>query len=188
MTENGGGTQSEEITSEPITSEPVAGHPEASTSRGSRVASALLALSKDHVGTLNPYLCRHLSGHVAYADAWPQLAAATGVLDSLDISALTSDVLNTTLGWKDLPIEIAGTITNRQLIDAYPAKSRAWLRVLGGARVTGYVRDRPGIEGLSRVKATWARRFSTDSVSVDGAHRMSPGLLIESPHPVTVSA
>jgi hypothetical protein len=106
--------------SETLATESVDGHPAGSTSRGSRVASALLALSRDQGGSLNPYLRKHLSGHVASARTWPQLAADTDVLDALDISALTSDVLNTSSGWNELPVEIAGTVANRHLVEAHP--------------------------------------------------------------------
>jgi hypothetical protein len=102
---------------------------------------------------------------VAYAGAWTQLEAATEVLDALDISALTSDVLNSTESWRDLPVGIAGSITNRLLVEAHP-ESRASRRILGAARLTGYARDHHALGGLSRGQVTWARRFVRDSTSV----------------------
>ena len=152
--------------SETLATESVDGHPAGSTSRGSRVASALLALSRDQGGSLNPYLRKHLSGHVASARTWPQLAADTDVLDALNISALTSDVPNTSSGWNELPVEIAGTVANRHLVEAHPRWFRRSLRTLGDARVAGYARGREGGEGLSQVQVTWARRFVRNSVSV----------------------
>jgi WD domain, G-beta repeat len=160
MAAEGGGTPSEAVTAEPAT-----GLPAGTTSRRSRVAAALLTLSRVQTGALNPYLRRHLSGHVAYAEAWTQLAAATEVLDALDISALTSDVLNSTVSWTDLPGGIAGSITNRLLVEAHP-ESRASLRLLGAARLTGYACGHQALGGLSRVRVTWARRFVRGSASV----------------------
>ena len=143
-----------------------AAEPPALMSRGSLVASALLQLSQDRAGSLNPYLRRHLSGHIANTGMWPRLAVATGVLDSLDVPALVSDVLSSTTGWQDLPVEIAGTILNRDLIEAYPTQSRASMRLLGQARLAGWSGEPAAAAEAPQLQVTWARRFVRDTVNV----------------------
>jgi hypothetical protein len=77
--------------------------------RHRRIASALMAAAEPSVG-LNPYVVRHLSGHVAAAGAWDELASSS-VLDHLDPNAVAADAFRTVFGSADLPVEIAGIMS-----------------------------------------------------------------------------
>jgi hypothetical protein len=56
------------------------------------------------------YLARHLSGHVAEAGLWDDLASHPRVLDSLDPHAVTADAIRTLFGRRSVPPPVAGII------------------------------------------------------------------------------
>jgi hypothetical protein len=100
--------------------------------RQRRCAAALLDLARqvaaaDPAG-IPPYLARHLSGHLADAGMWNELAATPEVLDGLDPAAVTADALRTLFGRRPIPPPVAAVIgTRHDLITATPA-DRASLR------------------------------------------------------------
>ena len=96
-----------------------------------RTSLALLdAATRCDADTISPYLRRHLSGHIADADSWDELAAVPQLLDCLDPDAVTADALRTLFGRRQVPASIAGVIGARHaLVDAQPA-DRAGLRHL----------------------------------------------------------
>ena len=102
--------------------------------RQRRAATSLLGLARQ-VAVADPagmpeYLIRHLSGHVADAGLWDDLAADPGVLDGLDPAAVTADALRTLFGRGAIPPPVAGVIGARdELLAARPA-DRAGLRQL----------------------------------------------------------
>lgn len=79
--------------------------------RQRRCAAALLDHARQAVAAdpadISPYLARHLSGHVADAGMWSELAAAPEVLDCLDHAAVTTDVLRTLFGHRSIPSLVA---------------------------------------------------------------------------------
>jgi hypothetical protein len=86
--------------------------------------------SADPAVPMPPYLVRHLSGHIADADMWDDLAATPRILDSLDPEAVTADAIRTLFGRRDIPAPIAGVVGARDvMVKAAPA-DRAGLRQL----------------------------------------------------------
>jgi WD40 repeat protein len=106
------------------------------------IRALLAAVPAGHRGPLNPYLVRHLSGHVAAAGmpAWADLAARPDVLDRLDAAALTGDALRTAFGQPELPAEVAGAIAARHLLISADRRDRRGLREIAMARHTATVR------------------------------------------------
>ncbi len=127
------------------------------------IARALLeSVPRGYAGPLNPYLVRHLSGHVAAGgmDAWHDLASHPEVLDRLDPHVATGDALRSAFGLPDLPAEIAGTIAARHLlINAGPAQRRG-LREIAMARHAGISRFPPDA-ATEPGAAAWALRWAS---------------------------
>jgi hypothetical protein len=100
--------------------------------RQRRSATALLAKARQVVAAdpagMPPYLARHLSGHVAEAGLWDDLAAIPRVLDSLDPAAVTADALRTLFGRRPIPPPIAGVIGARDDMLTPATADRAGLR------------------------------------------------------------
>src|SRR5690348_14071807 len=78
------------------------------------ITQALIALAAGRPSQpINPYVARHLSGHVADADAWNELGDRSSALDRLDPAAVTADALRTLFGRAPIPPTIAGVIGGR---------------------------------------------------------------------------
>jgi WD40 repeat protein len=86
------------------------------------VAAGLLQHAKtiaSRGGSLGRYLTRHLSGHVAAADRWSDLAKNPQVLDLLDPDAVSADAIRTLFGRGHVPAAIAGVVGARDsLVEA----------------------------------------------------------------------
>lgn len=109
--------------------------------RHRRIATALLADANERLPHRpNPYLVRHLSGHVAAAGMWPELAGSA-VLDHLDPETLARDAFRTAFGNADLPAAIAATMSGHHVLAELPPESRATTRDLI-ARQFGPVQSR----------------------------------------------
>jgi hypothetical protein len=107
------------------------------------VALALLADAAADDEPLNPYIARHLSGHVGAArpEAWERLAAEPGVLDRLDPRA---DALRTAFGRLPRPAAIAGVLGARHLPrDAAPGDRRGVREVAMARHAAELVRAIP---------------------------------------------
>jgi WD40 repeat protein len=103
-----------------------------------RQATAALLDLADRIAANAPeqmpaYLARHLSGHIADADLWDDLAARPRVLDGLDPGAVTADAMRTLFGRHPIPPAIAGIIGARDVLAAAPSADRAGLRQLATA-------------------------------------------------------
>ncbi len=96
-----------------------------------RCAAALLDHARQaaaHRAGIPRYLAEHLSGYIADAGMWDELAAAPEVLHRLDPATVTADALRTLLGHRPIPAPIADVIgARRDLITSMPA-DRAGLR------------------------------------------------------------
>jgi WD40 repeat protein len=93
------------------------------------VARALVSAASAAASTgLNPYLRRHLSGHVGEVDAWPLLAEEDEVLDLLIADAVVADATRTAFGTGQLPAEVAAVLSTRHLIAAASAEQRRAVR------------------------------------------------------------
>jgi WD40 repeat protein len=105
--------------------------------RARQVAAANLA-------AMPAYLARHLSGHVADAGLWDDLAAAPRVLDGLDPTMVTADALRTLFGRRAIPPPVAGVIGARDELLSAAAIDRAGLRQFASTTHTPYgVTDEP---------------------------------------------
>ena len=116
-------------------------------------------ISADPDAVLPPYLVRHLSGHVADADLWEDLAATPNVLDYLDAEAVTADAVRTLFGRREIPAPVAGVIGGRDaLVTAAPA-DRAGLRQLASTTYGGQhlVGEPSRVWGVA---AAWAGQFT----------------------------
>jgi len=131
-----------------------------------RIVTALLAQAREIPQGMNAYVRRRLSGHVAEARAWDQLAGATEVLDALDVDALASDVLATSFGRRQLPVEVASTVLSRHLIASVSQADRTTVRQLAQAHQTGWVLGSDSATTSSTLHLKWARRFVRDAMSV----------------------
>jgi WD40 repeat protein len=105
-------------------------------------ATALLTYAReikaaDPDAVLHPYLVKHLSGHIADANLWDNLANAPHVLDSLDAEAVTADALRTLFGRREIPALIAGIIGGRDTLVNAPPMDRAGLRQLASVSYGG---------------------------------------------------
>jgi WD40 repeat protein len=125
------------------------------------IRALLAAVPAGHRGPLNPYLVRHLSGHLAAAGmpAWGDLAARPDVLDRLDAAALTGDALRTAFGQPELPAEVAGAIAARHLLIAAAPRDRRGLREIAMARHTATQRF-PAAVDADLAGAGWAVRWA----------------------------
>ncbi len=76
-------------------------------------------------GRIPEYLVNHLSGHVAEAGLWDDLACLSHVLDRIDPHAVTADAVRTLFGRRLVPPSVAGIIGARDtLAGANPADRR----------------------------------------------------------------
>lgn len=102
------------------------------------LATALLELAEQQEGPLNPYLARHLSGHLtrSRADAWDLLAARPHLLDRLDVRAVTADATRGN-DLTALPAEVVGTVVTAHLAGQSGPADRRGLRRLGMAQTAG---------------------------------------------------
>lgn len=113
--------------------------------RHRRVALALMAAAEKALpGALNPYVVAHLSGHVAAAAAWEELASSA-VLDHVDPNAVAADAFRTAFGRADLPVEIAGIMSCHHLLADQPPDARFSVRQLAHARFGGEIRRGRGV-------------------------------------------
>ena len=117
-----------------------AGHPPAGQDGGDPrrlTARALLHAAQAAAATegrFPDYLVRHLSGHIAEAGRWDDLAGLPRVLDRLDPNAVTADAIRTLFGHRAVPPPIAGIMGARDtLVSASPA-DRPGLRQLATTR------------------------------------------------------
>ncbi|HET9899390.1 MAG TPA: hypothetical protein VFQ44_31065 [Streptosporangiaceae bacterium] len=96
-------------------------------------AAALLRAARAAIagsGRLPGYLVKHLSGHVAEAGMWDDLASMPDVLDRLDPSAVTTDAIRTMFGRRAVPPPIAGIIGARDVLADASTADRPGLRQL----------------------------------------------------------
>lgn len=101
-----------------------------------RVVGVLLAAAAAHDGPLNPYIVRHLTGHIGAAEpaVWGWLAEQPSVLDRLDPRAIAADALRTGFGRMPLPAEIAGVLAAHHLLRDAAPENRRGLREIAMAR------------------------------------------------------
>jgi hypothetical protein len=124
--------------------------------RHRRIATALLAAANERLPHHpNPYLVRHLSGHVAAAGMWAELADSP-VLDHLDPEALARDAFRTAFASTDLPPKIAAVMSGHHVLADLPPESRPMTRDLI-ARRYGPVADRTPAD------APWSTRWTSSS-------------------------
>lgn len=102
-----------------------------------RTAKALITLVSAEIDpvnpySVNPYIVRHLAGHVAEAGAWELLAEAPGVLDWLDPQSVAAEVPNA--GLSSCPAPIAATAAISDLLSDVPPDGRALMRAVEMAR------------------------------------------------------
>ncbi len=118
------------------------------------IAERLIALANED-GPMNPYLERHLAGHVAEGRVWEKLAAAPMVLDRLDPTSVASNVLRTSFGRLDVPPPIAAVAGASHLLSDQQADARAATRAVAAARYTP-VAPTAG----DRLGANWAWKWA----------------------------
>uniref|UniRef100_UPI003F4953D4 hypothetical protein n=1 Tax=Nonomuraea bangladeshensis TaxID=404385 RepID=UPI003F4953D4 len=111
------------------------GHPnDTDTGRQRLAATALLDLAAriaaDDPAGVPGYLAQHLSGHVADADIWDDLAEHPQVLDELDPAAVTADALRSLFVRRPVPPPVAGVIGARDALLEAARSDRAGLRQL----------------------------------------------------------
>lgn len=113
-----------------------AGHPGGAVDLLIGQALVRLAAAQEE---LDPYVARHLSGHLAQAgdEGWRALAAETGVLDRLPVSVVIRDALSGSTPMTRLPPEIQGLLMSGHLSARSTPADRAGLRALGTARLFG---------------------------------------------------
>jgi len=130
------------------------------TSSRARLAMALLHTPWTEGPVLNPYLVRHLSGHIAAAgmEGWRSLAERLDILDRLDPHAVASDAMRGG-GPLDLPDAIVGTIATAHLTDGAAAADRRGLRELGMVRTIGSLSPSAGRPADDQV-GTWGLRWA----------------------------
>ncbi|GGO82948.1 hypothetical protein GCM10012280_10800 [Wenjunlia tyrosinilytica] len=102
-----------------------------------RAARALLAAAREALpAPPDPYIVRHLSGHVARAGVWGELAALPRVLDRLDPGAVAADAVRGAFGRAVLPPEIAAVMSAHQRLQALTPRERAAQREVTMTRHT----------------------------------------------------
>ncbi|MFG6198185.1 hypothetical protein [Nonomuraea sp. JJY05] len=111
------------------------GGPDDPDANGARPAADALLDVAARIAAVDPagipgYLARHLSGHVADADAWDDLAEHPRVLDGLDPVAVTSDALRSLFVRRPVPPSVAGVIGARDELSDAARDDRAGLRQL----------------------------------------------------------
>ncbi|SNS13151.1 AAA family ATPase [Actinomadura mexicana] len=115
---------------------------------------ATAAADGERPGPLNPYLVRHLSGHLAAIGEWDLLAARPHVLDLLDPRAVASDAMRAGAGLSRLPAGVLGTLHTAHLAERATPGDRPGLRQLGSAQTGGPP------EAASQDAAAWEIRWS----------------------------
>ena len=100
-----------------------------------RAAEALIELARAEEGPINPYIERHLAGHVAEAGVWPLLADAPDVLDRLDPQSVAAEIPNDGAG--GYPAPVAATAAISDLLCGVPPHGRAVMRAVEMARHWG---------------------------------------------------
>jgi WD40 repeat protein len=105
------------------------------SARHRSIAQRLIALAREAAGPLNPYLARHLTGHLARATpgTWQILADHPRVLDRLDPRATTADAVRAMLDRQELPAEILGVVASKHLLAEGVPGSREGIRQIGMA-------------------------------------------------------
>lgn len=118
--------------------------------RHRRVALALAQATRNTPGeSINPYIQRHLSGHVADADDWAVLVDNLGVLDRLDPDAVLADAQRTVIGRGRVLPPIAGVVGARHRLSNAPVADRPGLRQLATYRHSGQRRGQDSTSGQS---------------------------------------
>jgi WD40 repeat protein len=104
--------------------------------REHRVAEGLVGLAGSRRGRLNPYLARHLPGHVDAAGpgGWLLLAGRPDVLDRLDFQAVRRDAFHTFTAGYTIPGDVGGVISSSDLFTSDALREGTGLRQLGRAR------------------------------------------------------
>lgn len=138
--------------------------------RHRRIAQALISTAQaDLPASPNPYVTRHLSGHVAEADTWPDLAAAPDLLDHLDPNEVAADALRTAFGRADLPTEIHEILMTRATLAETPVPDRFAVRALASLRL-GRAID---MAGATFQRAAWRPRWA--NLRVEHPHALLTG-------------
>lgn len=127
----------------------------AETSQHSRIVKALIDAAKaDPYVLRNIYVARHLSGHVAEANAWSLLAEELSILDRLDPEAVARDAMRTIFGRSAAPGAIASVLTGRRRLAATALPDRPGIRQLYMARLGNEpTREAPNKESPWRIAA-----------------------------------
>ena len=132
--------------------------------RERQVSRALMeAVERKTQDTTNPYLARYLSGHVANADAWEDLAGRPGALDRLDPNAVTADALRTIMGRGHIAPSIAGVLGARHDLANSATRDRAGLRQLA---MTRYSLQRVPDEALTAAMPWGVAAAAVDQVAL----------------------
>lgn len=99
-----------------------------------RVARALLVAATSTRSEFSAYLRRYLSGHIADAGLWDELADNPSLLDDLDPDRVTADAVRTLFGRAGVPAPVAGVISARPELVTASRADRAGLRQLSTIR------------------------------------------------------
>ncbi|MFF1499517.1 NACHT and WD repeat domain-containing protein, partial [Streptomyces sp. NPDC058316] len=110
---------------------------------------------------LNPYVIYHLPAHAAQGQlpAWEYLAQHTRVLDRLDSTSITSQVMTHAFGRITLPPAIAGAVASQHMAVTNSQGDRRGLREVATAQTTGSFDRSHGEpdDTLPTWSVTWAR-------------------------------
>ncbi|MFC8826813.1 NACHT and WD repeat domain-containing protein, partial [Streptomyces sp. NPDC057137] len=110
---------------------------------------------------LNPYVIYHLPAHAAQGKlpAWEYLAQRTRVLDRLDSTSITSQVMTHAFGRITLPPAIAGAVASQHMAVTNSQGDRRGLREVATAQTTGSFDRSHGEpdDTLPTWSVTWAR-------------------------------
>ncbi|MFC8429241.1 hypothetical protein [Streptomyces sp. NPDC057253] len=87
---------------------------------------------------LNPYISQYLPAHAALGGAWEDLARHPRVLDRLDPTAVTTNVMLHTFGRSTLPPAIAGVLGAQHLLATAAPGDRRGIRELASVRYTDH--------------------------------------------------
>jgi WD40 repeat protein len=120
------------------------------------VSLALIALAVREPAELNPYLIRHLSGHIAEGNTWRSLAAMPALLDQLDPSAVTTDALRSIFKSDHIPPEIAGVIASHHKLQIGRRSDIAGIRQLATSFVQGFLLGSEAPSSRSTWTVHWA--------------------------------
>ncbi|GAA2484960.1 NACHT and WD40 repeat domain-containing protein [Winogradskya humida] len=102
-----------------------------------RIASALIAHAQRRNGSApNPYVIRHLAAHVAEGSLWPELAAATALLDHIDPDSVATEVLGVA-DPASLPPAILATSRSRHVLAPAGPEDRRLIRSVTSGRYGG---------------------------------------------------